>query len=735
VSKTSNKEVSLAEAIRQNKAVNATTQAETAQRATVSLTYDQAFDIQYKTPEFNVVQNVVLALIAALELPKIPSQIVIISRCLAVIIEYMCMKEEAYQELYRCAEYPAFLERVFLKDCDESVQTLVMEEIILLGKIFEHFHSDLMDIVPAHVYHLCELIQLLPSPHSSCPHVETYFNTVKDLLERPARQQLKVRILLTRYEEGRKVHWSMKDVLAKLARSFFERLRSGVGGAGEDKQLAGYLDLYNHFAECAQNPADHPQFEGEVVTLLCDELFGAEGAPGRPRRCATESLLSPSLALLKEQLRKKPEMFATLWIRLAKFHSETAKYAMLDMGQETKKKAIDGYVGLKNLGCTCYLNSLLQQLFMMPHFRAEILKLEAGPLEKAKCDRVVPNLQRIFQALQSSQQQFYTPIEFCNDFKDTDGKPINVFIQQDVDEFFKRLIDKLETEQKLLSATQIQKDIMEIAVTQTITSTEPSLPDTSSHDEAYLSIMLDIKGRRTLSDALDAFTKKEALEGDNAYFSSVHKRNVRATRQCLLKKLPMTVFMTLKRFEYELHTGLRHKVNDYFEFPEHVNFYKWTLEGYTNPRSDNPKEYDYDLVGIVVHSGTAEGGHYYSYIMERDPKSANVGKWFEFNDTYVDPFNVTNLRARTFGEEPSTQSLTWRSGANAYLLLYEKAQLLEPIIETLSPRTKQPQLVANEDDHITSVRMVSSSSSLHSTSISGTAPSSSIVLKKCVQSM
>jgi len=33
------------------------------------------------------------------------------------------------------------------------------------------------------------------------------------------------------------------------------------------------------------------------------------------------------------------------------------------------RKAATGYVGIKNLGCICYMNAMLQQFFMMPRFR------------------------------------------------------------------------------------------------------------------------------------------------------------------------------------------------------------------------------------------------------------------------------------------------------------------------------------------------------------------------------
>lgn len=40
-----------------------------------------------------------------------------------------------------------------------------------------------------------------------------------------------------------------------------------------------------------------------------------------------------------------------------------------------KQKSLTGYVGLKNLGCTCYMNSVLQQLYMIPNFRKAIIEI------------------------------------------------------------------------------------------------------------------------------------------------------------------------------------------------------------------------------------------------------------------------------------------------------------------------------------------------------------------------
>ena len=43
--------------------------------------------------------------------------------------------------------------------------------------------------------------------------------------------------------------------------------------------------------------------------------------------------------------------------------------------------------------------------------------------------------------------------------------------------------------------------------------------------------------------------------------------------------------------------------------------------------------FQYKLKGIVVHSGTSDSGHYYSFIKDREESKDENSKWYEFNDT------------------------------------------------------------------------------------------------------
>ena len=104
-----------------------------------------------------------------------------------------------------------------------------------------------------------------------------------------------------------------------------------------------------------------------------------------------------------------------------------------------------------------------------------------------------------------------------------------------------------------------------------------------------------------------------------------------------------------------------------------------------------PEYYVYELVGVVVHSGTAESGHYYSFIKDRGDYASRLeskdnaaipGKWFEFNDKVVEPFDMEDLASETFGGVEQEQEFDKQSGQvvlvdkpikrNAYMLVYER---------------------------------------------------------------
>ena len=93
----------------------------------------------------------------------------------------------------------------------------------------------------------------------------------------------------------------------------------------------------------------------------------------------------------------------------------------------------------------------------------------------------------------------------------------------------------------------------------------------------------------------------------------------------------------------------------------------------------------FELVGVLVHSGTAESGHYYSYIKER-PTSAGRHGWFEFNDEAVTQWDCNFLEHATFGgqdyrspEDPSNYK-----PYSAYMLFYQRAETLKTEQEAMT---------------------------------------------------
>ena len=127
----------------------------------------------------------------------------------------------------------------------------------------------------------------------------------------------------------------------------------------------------------------------------------------------------------------------------------------------------------------------------------------------------------------------------------------------------------------------------------------------------------------------------------------------------------------------------RSKVDDYCEFPEHLDMSNYTQEWLHKKEKGGefamdypPEYYNYELVGIVVHSGTATSGHYYSYIKEQE---ADTDTWIEFNDAFVREFDKTQIPNECFGGEVQAgwQS-RYQKSHSAYVVVYRRKMEADP---------------------------------------------------------
>ncbi|KAG3097443.1 hypothetical protein PI125_g15684 [Phytophthora idaei] len=347
------------------------------------------------------------------------------------------------------------------------------------------------------------------------------------------------------------------------------------------------------------------------------------------------------------------------------------------------------HVGLVNPGCICYMNSLVQQLFMMPKFCEGLLALDFSQIisdRPSPWQEEVEQLQKIFVSLAYTNRRSSDPIAFARSHKDMDGNSTDVHIQMDADEFFSLLLDRLEMfiRPKSSDSSDLEsEDFMAqcfggVLVNQILTQ-QGKL---SEREEKFFALSVEVSKKRHLAESLELYVQGETLEGENAYFCEREQRKVSATKRVCIKKLPQTLVCHLKRFEFDYDTMEKMKINDFMEFPMEIDMFPYTSEALaaTDSGKINDKTIMYDLVGVVVHSGTSDTGHYYSFIKDRH--ETENPRWLEFNDEIVREFDVETMGEECFGGEEVAQKWNAIQGTyspivhmkrrSAYMLIYER---------------------------------------------------------------
>ena len=390
---------------------------------------------------------------------------------------------------------------------------------------------------------------------------------------------------------------------------------------------------------------------------------------------------------------------------------------------DTPRGRSEGYVGLKNLGCICYMNSIMQQLYMVPTFRYAILQSDDHkPIETPSSssssfdDNLLHQLQRMYTFLLLSEKEYYNPKLFCMAYRDIDGNPTNVVVQQDSQEFLNAFCDKIETHLKETAFKYIINDVFcGRTCSQVICDT---CKHVSHRFEDFYDLTLEVKNINNLNESLDKMVTPEKIDDFNCERC---KNKVTITKRTTLATLPNVLIVHLRRFWMNYDEFHTEKINSMFKFPFEINLKRYCIEDimthtHNTTNADATTVYDsddiyykedeyymYTLKGVTVHMGTADGGHYFSYINVNRDNTVISGDdssetWLKFNDSHVSKFDVKELPEECFGG--SSSSSRENNGAhgsmmmhefencqNAYLLIYER-KAKTPIRYVYNPQTQ-----------------------------------------------
>ncbi|XP_050432536.1 ubiquitin carboxyl-terminal hydrolase 47 [Adelges cooleyi] len=397
------------------------------------------------------------------------------------------------------------------------------------------------------------------------------------------------------------------------------------------------------------------------------------------------------------------------------------------------ERTLTGYRGLVNQAMTCYLNSLLQALYMTPEFRNALYKWKFDFNANTDESKSIPfQLQKLFLNLQTSPRHSVETTELTRSFGWDSSE---AWQQHDVQELCRVMFDALEQEFKNTTHVDLINQLYQGKMIDYVKCQECGIE--KSREDTFLDIPLPIRpfgstnAYGSIMEALQGFTQPETLDGNNQYFCERCNKKCNAHKGLKFSKFPYIMTLHLMRFDFDYNTMYRIKLNDKVEFPLKLNvngFISSNKNGldkdevlsegfpeelfgsnskcddssYTgtdsssaldeidqdedegidlsqhrhddkrmadlNSENDPPGPYIYELYAIMIHSGSASGGHYYAYI-----KDFKTDQWLCFNDQSVSVITMDDIE-RSFGGGPvrGYYSGQYTSSTNAYMLMYRQ---------------------------------------------------------------
>lgn len=321
--------------------------------------------------------------------------------------------------------------------------------------------------------------------------------------------------------------------------------------------------------------------------------------------------------------------------------------------------------GLRNLGNTCYMNSILQCLCNTPamaeYFNNNYYMEDINRYNiLGHKGEVAEEFGVIMKALWGGLYKCISP----RDFKITIGKindQFSSYDQQDSQELLLFLMDGLHEDLNKADNRKRYKEeendhLDDVAAADLAWSKHKALNESiivalfqgqfkstvqclTCHRKSrtfetfmYLSLPLASTSKCSLQDCLRLFSKEERLTDNNKVFCRHCKAHRDSTKKLEIWKVPPILLVHLKRFSYE--GRWKQKLQTSVDFPlDSLDLCQYVI----GPKQNLKK---YHLYGVSNHYGGLDGGHYTAYC-----KNVPKQRWFKFDDHEVSELSTSSVKS------------------------------------------------------------------------------------------